>query len=52
MKLPSAVAVSNAEKNPMYKSPDPPLNAKPDLKALQAFVPAEAAGICGAEFLP
>ena len=38
LKLPSRVALDHAEKNAMFKSPDPPPNARPDLKAVQAFV--------------
>ena len=38
LRLPSRVALDQAEKDAMYKSPDPPPDARVDLKALQTFV--------------
>ncbi len=38
LQLPSRLALDRAQKNPMFKSPDAPPNARPDLKALQSYV--------------
>jgi len=38
LELPSRVALDRAEKNSMFKSPNPAPNARPDLKGLQAFI--------------
>lgn len=44
LKLPSRVALDHADKNAMFKSSDPSPDARPDLKALRAFVERKLPG--------
>ena len=50
--LPSTVALDHAKKDKMYDSPDAPTAARPDLKALQAFVRRKFPGFPVPDALP